>query len=628
MGIRARIAVLTALGLLVAVGLTSILMLNGLRSSQTNMVRERIIIDAEQTARIAEPHLLDMDQRELDELVEMTSGGGVISVHIINAEGRIVASSEEDAHAAVTPIASMVLRTGRPVIGPVRNTTWGAVPIIGPDNRTIGVVVEEIDTSDTIRNYRAAEDMGIASVAIAAIAGLGLAYILASFITMPLYSLLKAIRSMAAGQYDVRAPMTSTPELREIAQAFNSMAIAVTRRINNLEILNRMAADISLAGSPAHVAEAVYSTCAVVLGGEARLWIYEPLGQVLQSVPVPGGTGRIQANAESPVSQSAREGRIIVIGKDGNLPPGTAIAQGLPYVDTAIIIPLETPTGVVGVMSVSFDKYQALQLDQEQANFAVVVASIAGPAVASIQRAEAQARSARMLQRILVPRPPVQVPGISVDARYEPAEEIGRLGGDYYDFIRISEDRWCFVVGDVGGKGLPAAQFAAMAKFVVRSFVLEYGSPGEALSHTNSSLVTQMPGERFITLFCGIYDARTHILLAARAGHPPPIVYHSRMGTVHELRSSGPVAGVFPDAEFQELEEFLESDDVVVIFTDGVTEARGKDGLYGEKRLIKILIEHAALSAEEIADAIMNDIRDFSGGKLTDDTALVVIKLI
>lgn len=201
------------------------------------------------------------------------------------------------------------------------------------------------------------------------------------------------------------------------------------------------------------------------------------------------------------------------------------------------------------------------------------------------------------------------------------------MGGDYYDFIHVYDRVWCFAVGDVSGKGHPASQYTAMAKYVLRSFVLEYRSPQRALLRTNAALLAQMGGERYITIFCGILNTQTLELRYARAGHPPPLLHSIETGQVRQLQTFGLPIGIFDDARFDEGEENLQNGDVLLIYTDGLSEAHSDTEMFGDAQIEESLKLYAHLPASGIADAVIEDAKTFSGGRLRDDVAVVVVKV-
>ncbi|MBI2842524.1 MAG: SpoIIE family protein phosphatase [Armatimonadetes bacterium] len=627
MTIRLRVAILTALLVAFTVGITSWLVLKWPGRHIRGAAKTAALRHAGMVAQMSADALHRNDQGSLQKIANAAAGPEGIHVRITDSRGVILAdSSKRPSRRQTSSRARKALARRRHDVGPMGPTTTGVVLIRGPTGEYIGAVVAAVSTRHEYDAARETVSLTSAAWVLATPLSFIVTYLLVSYLMSPMCLLVGAIRRVASGDFQSRLAPPPVPELREIGEAFNDMATAVTRRVRNLELLNQMAGEISTARRLPAVASAARELCAVVLDADVTLWVFDPYGENLQSVPVTRA-GRISATHECPVMQAAREARQITIGEEGaDMPSGSRITPELPPVDAAVIVPLATPDGVVGALLAQSPSGQK-SMTGEQILLATAAANVVGPVVASLVRMESQVRSARMLQRILIPRPPIAIPGIEVSALYQPAEEVGRTGGDYYDFIRLSDDRWCFTIGDVSGKGLMAAQYTAMAKYVLRSYALEYRSASRGLMLANSALIAQMADEIFITLFCAVFDARSKKLLYSRAGHPPPVLYSSKTDTVRQLSTYGTPVGIFEDARFEETEEQLDSGDVLLLFTDGVSEARKEREMYGEDRIKAVVARYARLSPSEIADSVLHDVQSFSGGRLSDDVALVVMKV-
>jgi serine phosphatase RsbU (regulator of sigma subunit) len=628
MTIRLRVALLTGLVAAVAVSLTTLLVVRRVNEDFRMMAARRVVNQAEQIAAATWPYLQEQDHNGLKMMIaEASKGLDTDWIHIADRNGDPLLDSRDVPGQQTHAFALRALTAGRPQVGPVQATTIGSCPIATPEDETVGAVVVGVRTTRVFEATQAAVSTATATGAIASVAGFLLAYLLAGYFLSPLSTLRSAIRGMASGDQESRLELPDAPELREVATAFNDMSTAVARRIRHQELLNLLAAEALAARRTPDVVAALRRVSSVVLSADAKLWVFDAYGEQLRSVPVRGVIGRVVADLGSPVVTAARESRTVLIGEDGaDLPSGSGLSSGLLPVDSAVIVPLRTPDGVVGAMSAEVPGSRSVS--REQISLAVTIANIVGPAVASLIRGEIQARSARLLQRMLIPPPPPEIPGVEIAAWYQPAEEIGRMGGDYYDFMQLAPGRWCFVMGDVSGKGLPAARYSAMAKYVLRSYVLEYESPLQAMILTNHALVTQMTGETFITLFCCIIDVEARSLRYVQAGHPPPVLSSLVREETRLLQSAGTPVGAFDDGHFEESEVMLDPGDTLVMYTDGMTEAHDRRELYGEERLEAIVTASSGLSAQKALDAVTEDLRSFTGGKLTDDVAIVVIKVM
>ncbi|MDR2612874.1 MAG: SpoIIE family protein phosphatase [Deltaproteobacteria bacterium] len=200
---------------------------------------------------------------------------------------------------------------------------------------------------------------------------------------------------------------------------------------------------------------------------------------------------------------------------------------------------------------------------------------------------QAELAAARKLQAEMLPLPreAPKSPGFDAAAILEPAQEVG---GDLYDFFTAPCGRRCLVIGDVSGKGVPAAIFMAMVVSHVRGAVRSGLQPEEAMSLVNEQLNECNPGSMFVTLVIGLFDARTGVLTFANAGHNPPAVAEAGGGGVRFLESDepDPLAGAWPGIRYGRREATLEDGELCLFYTDGLTEAQDASGaLFGQARL-------------------------------------------
>jgi serine phosphatase RsbU (regulator of sigma subunit)/HAMP domain-containing protein len=628
MSIRLRIALLSAMGLAIAAGITSIVLARDMRRQEEQLVSRIVLGAGQHMGRLVEPQLEHHDLAALNRMAQMELGAVVDSVDIIDDHGVDLADTAHDSYRSDREAVFEGMKTHKPIVEVTGRSASGVIPVIGPDNEVIGVIVLHMNTSKEQHRLASARVKAAAIVATGTAIGLGLAYLLSAFLVMPLRCLARGMRRVAAGEGNGRVEPPSAPEFRNVFENFNDMSLAVAKRARNLELLNGMAAEVAMATQLNEIAESVRRTGAEMLQGESRLWIFDSHGEKLESVPAPGRLERVVAGRSCPVNRAARESQLLLIGeREADLPPGSSLALSMPPVQAAVMVPLQTLEGVVGTLSVEGVPGERV-VTHEQVSIATTIANIVGPAVAAHLRAQSQARSARMLQSILVPELPAVIPGVEIAVRYHPAEEMGRVGGDYYDFIRFSDSEWGFVIGDVSGKGLLAAQHAATARYAMRAYLLEYRAADLAMTLTNSALYAQFEGENFITIFCGILNVTDRKLRYVRAGHPLPIIHSKESGAIRHLAAPGVATGITSKADYHEAVEVLSPGDTIVIFTDGLTEAKSGSEVYGEQRLDEAIVRYGQLPARNIADNIIREVTLFSGGRLTDDAALIVLRIL
>jgi PAS domain S-box-containing protein len=237
---------------------------------------------------------------------------------------------------------------------------------------------------------------------------------------------------------------------------------------------------------------------------------------------------------------------------------------------------------------------------------------------------------ARVLQRSLLPPHLPEIPGVEVGAEYLSVGEASEVGGDFYDLINSVEDGWICAIGDVRGKGVEAASVTALARYTIRAVTLKNDRPSEVLAALNEAMLRQLPEDRFCTTACVRLEPQDGLagvgVDVSRAGHPPPLLVRPE-GAVEEVGCSGRVLGVFPDAELRDTSLRLMPGEALVLYTDGVTEARSPDGdFFGEGRLRRLVRSCSGLDAVTFARRIKDAVLDFQEGYQRDDLAVLVLR--
>jgi sigma-B regulation protein RsbU (phosphoserine phosphatase) len=211
---------------------------------------------------------------------------------------------------------------------------------------------------------------------------------------------------------------------------------------------------------------------------------------------------------------------------------------------------------------------------------------------------------------------------------YASMEAAKDIGGDFYDFFRIDDDHIAFVIGDVCGKGIPAALFMAFSRTIIRSKGMRCDTARACMTESNRLLAAYSADCMFVTVFYAIYNTKTGIVTYSNAGHNPPHLMRSD-GTVEELpRLSDTMLGVFDMNEYKELSLQLEPGDTLVMFTDGVTEAMNPDKKeFGTGRLKMTLGGLVGKSSQQIIGGVKAAIKDFAdGAEQSDDITMLVVK--
>jgi len=232
---------------------------------------------------------------------------------------------------------------------------------------------------------------------------------------------------------------------------------------------------------------------------------------------------------------------------------------------------------------------------------------------------------ARRIQQDLLPKSVLATHGLEVVGANKPCFEVG---GDYFDYFTLGDGRIALAIADVAGKGVGAALLMSNVQAIVRAECARGTAVPQVPAQANRQLMESLAGNsKFVTFFYGALDPVAKRLHYSNAGHNPPLVVRAD-GTIEELVVGGLILGVFPLAEYDEGSVDLLPGDLVVLFTDGVTEAESRHGLYSDERLQELLQRERGRSAKDIAHLILADVDVFSHGRhQTDDVTVVVVKV-
>ncbi len=243
------------------------------------------------------------------------------------------------------------------------------------------------------------------------------------------------------------------------------------------------------------------------------------------------------------------------------------------------------------------------------------------------QRMEEELAIGKQIQLSLLPKSCPQVPGWEFAAFYRPARQVG---GDLYDFVPAPDgsQQMNIVIADVTGKGVPAALFMAMSRTAIRAEIGHGHGPAMILQRTNSFIAKDAQARLFLSMFYASVDTQSGCVTFANGGHEWPYWRRAKTGSVENLRASGFLLGVLPVIAPVEHQIVMELGDILVFYTDGLTEARnGMNELFGEKRLQAVIQEATAVSASMLLERITTAVTQFAGTiPPFDDFTLVVVK--
>jgi len=304
---------------------------------------------------------------------------------------------------------------------------------------------------------------------------------------------------------------------------------------------------------------------------------------------------------------------------------GGAHALLVPFLEkgsTAALLPIATQTELLAQLTIlSLDP--AAPIDAETLATAATISQQAALAIDNARLYQQQKQFAETMQQSLLPSDLPAVPGLEVGAVYESAAQVD-VGGDVFDFLELADGRLAVVLGDVTGHGIDATADMAMAKFVFRSLARDHPDPAALLAHANDVVVGEIAPGKFITMTALVVDPAGDVRCAS-AGHPEPRLLAAD-GTVVPLSCGGLALGIAESQIYEPVSASLAPGAAVVLYTDGVVEARQGRDLFGTERLDEVLARGVGESAQGLADSVLRACTSFAGGGLGDDCAVVVIR--
>ncbi|MCP4539433.1 MAG: SpoIIE family protein phosphatase [Chloroflexi bacterium] len=235
--------------------------------------------------------------------------------------------------------------------------------------------------------------------------------------------------------------------------------------------------------------------------------------------------------------------------------------------------------------------------------------------------------TAKTIQKSFLPDTVPQHAGWDIGAFWRPIREVA---GDFYDFYTLPDGRLAVVIADVSGKGVPAALFMALTVTVLRFAMSLELTPGELLAHVNARLISDQKSKMFATVFVGYLDLESGTMQFASGGHNPPLLYRAATDRCEYLDASGVAVGVFKEANYAEETVTLADGDILVLYTDGITEViNTEEEEFGEERMEALIVQQSACPAQELAERNVEAAVTFAQDQGSfDDETLVVVKRV
>lgn len=220
------------------------------------------------------------------------------------------------------------------------------------------------------------------------------------------------------------------------------------------------------------------------------------------------------------------------------------------------------------------------------------------------------------------------IDGFECEQAYRPATNASMVGGDFCDVFRLSRDEYAVVIADVAGKGLNSAVYTAMTKYILRAYALEQSDPCTVLARLNDALVACTPHEVFVTLAYGVLDTRKRAFTYSNAGHEHPLLRRARGSEVQMLNVTGRALALMEGSAYTSQSVELAPGDLIVLYTDGITEAGSGVDRFGQDRLVEVIGSHSDGALADLLSAILREAQRFAVGMLADDVALLAIRCL
>ena len=338
----------------------------------------------------------------------------------------------------------------------------------------------------------------------------------------------------------------------------------------------------------------------------------------------PYGPGKVIRTGEAEHLREVSDGMLVSIA-DGDHDRLEVLRTLAPR--SSVVVPLQTlPGKILGALAlVSSDPETTF--DAVDVALATEIGRRCAVAVENARLYGERDRIARTLQQSLLPPDLPEIPGVEIEARFRPAGEGIEMGGDFYDAFEVGEDAWAVTIGDVCGKGPDAAALTALVRYTLRAVTMHERRPDRALELVNRAILRNRSDDRFCSAALAIVENRPAGVCVelASAGHPLPLLLRPD-GSVEAIGARGHLLGLWPDFEAEPLSLELEPGDALILYTDGVTDARAPDRILDTDDLAELVRSCAGAGAAVTAERIERAVSDSLAGEPRDDIAVLVIE--
>lgn len=410
------------------------------------------------------------------------------------------------------------------------------------------------------------------------------------------------------------------------------------RAVEELSILNEVATTVSSASSLRNIVELVVQKCVKHLSVEQAAVLM--LGDKDEAAALHTMVRKVQTDiktnpyrlGDQVIGWMIKNQAPLVINDvaaDKRFHSPTLQPDGV--VNSLMCVPLRQKGRLLGVLS-AFNKRGSEGFTESDQRLLTIIAAQSAQVIENarlgeeekaLQLMQQELKMANDIQLKLLPRKPPAIPGFQIAGRSLPASNVG---GDYYDFYR-SGDRYAICLGDVSGKGMPAALLMACVQATIRGQTLVESSVANCLERSNRLLYEITDSDKFVTLFFALLDPAERRLYYSNAGHNPPILLSDKEAL--PLDVGGPVLSILPASPYQEAQLELRSGDLLVIYSDGFSEAMNRRfEEFGEDRLLEVVKAHRGLPPDALIEEAFKSVKQHTGdAPQTDDMTIVVLKV-
>lgn len=321
---------------------------------------------------------------------------------------------------------------------------------------------------------------------------------------------------------------------------------------------------------------------------------------------------------------------IITTGKTQRIDDYRQTANKINELDSAgvraiALVPLRARNKIMGALWVCM-----LRPDRAFSDYSMaLLESLGGQAAVAIDNINLfneERYISETLQRGFIPERLPELKHTDIGVYYASATAMAVVGGDFYDAVQMPGEQISLFVGDVSGKGVEATADAAMVKYTLRAISYQNSKPADILTIANTIIARQLTSGHFVTAAYCSYNSDNGEAIIGLAGHPYPLLYSKTNGKVSQISDEGPAFTVIPNYKYTDYQALLSPGDILALYTDGIIELRQEKEFLGIERLGELVVKYAGLSAQEIADNMMDDAKEFARGRLTDDIVLMIIK--